>query len=91
MKKITCLISLHLILLRLQLKHPRRLFVWPLRGIGFRGAGGALSPVEVPSGESLEELEWISMFRAAGNNIVGDGEDIRSPSQQVGGDPYGDI
>lgn len=49
-------LSLHLILRRLQLKHPRRDLVWPFLGIGFRGSGDSLP--RRPSdkvGDSLEE------------------------------------
>jgi hypothetical protein len=52
--------SLHLILRLLQLKHPRRDFVWPFLGIGLLGSNGALSGRLSDSvGESLDELSRI--------------------------------
>jgi hypothetical protein len=61
--------SLHLILLLLQLKQPRRDFVCPFLGIGFRGRG-ALSVLEsegVP-GESLDVSEWSILLRVGSND-----------------------
>lgn len=58
--------SLHLILRRLQLKQPRRDFVCPFLGIGFRGSGGALSMRQSDRvGESLEELSILPVRPSA--------------------------
>jgi hypothetical protein len=82
--------SLHLILLLLQLKQPRRDFVCPFLGIGFLG-NGARSVLEsegVP-GESLDVSEWSILLRIGSNDeeVVELGMFVR----RARGGPCGDI
>jgi hypothetical protein len=62
--------SLHLILRRLQLKQPRRDLVCPFRGMGLRGCGGALSQVELPSGESLDDVSMLLLVGSRDRDMV---------------------
>ena len=78
-------LSLHLILLLLQLKHPRLDFVCPFLGIGLRGSGGALSLFRAASGDSLDEP---SMLLGGG----GDSDMMRIPAfKATMKQPHGDI